>query len=63
MENYPKPIVKSCMKTIYNQMEDLIYKIHGNNENYELGFFIRIKHESKNYPVLITNSNLYKQIK
>ena len=34
MENYPKPIVKSCMKTIYNQMEDLIYKIHGNNENY-----------------------------
>ena len=55
MENYPKPISKKCSKTIFEQMENAIYKINVREGKYDICFFCHIKYENEKIPVLITN--------
>lgn len=55
MENYPKPISKKCSKTIFDQMENAIYKINEREGKYDIGFFCHIKYENEKIPVLIAN--------
>ena len=55
MENYPKPVTKDTHKKIMEYLDNSIYKIKGNDDQYGIGFFCNIKSHNKNIPVLITN--------
>ena len=60
MEIYPKPVTKQCIEKILEQMNNQIYIINENNENYETGYFCSIRYKEKNIsiPVLIINKYL-----
>ena len=63
MEKYLKPVTKSCAKKISDQMNNYLYKIEQKGGNYEIGYFIQIKEESKkSYLVLVTNPNVLEDI-
>ena len=47
MEAYLKPVPKPYAKKIYEQMENYLYRINEKEENYEIGYFIRLKDKKK----------------
>ena len=59
MVEYQKPITLKSARTIVVQMENYIYKIKDNEGNKGKGFFCHIKYENKNFPVLITSSDIF----
>ena len=63
MEQYLKPVTKSCAKKISDQMNNYLYKIEQKGGNYEIGYFIQIKEENKkSYLVLVTSPNVLEDI-
>ena len=63
MEQYLKPVTKSCAKKISDQMNNYLYKINQKGGNYEIGYFIQIKDENKkSYLVLVTSPNVLEDI-
>ena len=55
MENYPKPVTKETHKKISDYLDNSIYQIKGNENEYGIGFFCSLKYHNKNIFVLITN--------
>ena len=63
MEQYLKPVTKSCAKKISDQMNNYLYKINQKGGNYEIGYFIQIKDENKkSYLILVTSPNVLENI-
>ena len=63
MEEYLKPVPKSCTKKIYDQMENYLYRINEKEGNYEIGYFIRLKDKNKkSHLALVTSPNALKDI-
>ena len=63
MEQYLKPVTKSCAKKISDQMNNYLYKIEQKGGNYEIGYFIQIKEENKkSYLILVTSPNVLEDI-
>jgi len=59
MERYLKPVTKACTKKISEQMENYLYRINEKEENYEIGYFIRVKDKNnRSYLVLVTSQNV-----
>ena len=53
MKEYPKPLTKECIHKIFEQMNNLFYKINENDEKFDIGFFCFIKYQQSNIPALI----------
>ena len=62
MDNYPKSVTKSQTQIIFNQMNDSFYKIQGEDGEFGIGIFCKIKIKNKNILVLVTNYNLIDEI-
>lgn len=58
MEIYPEPITKQCIENILEQMNNTIYLINEQNENFESGIFCKIKYNEINIPIVIINRYL-----
>jgi hypothetical protein len=52
MEIYPEPITKQCIENILEQMNNTIYLINEQNENFESGIFCKIKYNEKIFLLL-----------
>ena len=64
MEDCFKQLVtKDCLTRIVDQMAYSICKIIKKERNYEIGFFIYIKYQSNNIPVLMTKYNIMEKNK
>ena len=53
---------KSCIKRIYEQMNNCFYKVITKDGNHEIGCFIHIKHGNKIYSILMTLINVLQYI-
>jgi hypothetical protein len=58
MEKYLKPVTRQCTQKIMEQMDNTIYKIIIEKDNFGIGFFCHIKIRNKKIPVLITNPEI-----
>ncbi len=56
MENFPKSISKEGIKKIYEQLDNLIYKISDKDNNLGIGFFCHITYKEIKIPVLIISN-------
>ena len=57
MKNFfPKSISKEGIKKIYEQLDNLIYKINEKDSNLGIGFFCYIKYKDKKIPALIISN-------
>ena len=63
MEAYLKPVPKPCAKKISEKTENYLYRINEIEENYEIGYFIRLKDKNnKSYLTLVTSPNVLRDI-
>ena len=58
MEKYPKSVSRQCSKVILDQMDNLICKINKKI----IGFFSKIKYNTKTIPILIANYQAIKEL-
>lgn len=58
MDEYPKPVSKSCIEKILNQMNNSIYKIKGKDGEFQIGIFCKLKFDKNIIFVLITTNKI-----
>ena len=58
MDEYPKPVSKSCIEKIFNQMNNSIYKIKGKDGEFQIGIFCKLKFDKNIIFVLITTNKI-----
>ena len=63
MESYSEPVTQNCTKIILEQMNNSIYKINKEENDFRTGIFCYIKYKNRNIPVLITNFDNINNIK
>ena len=55
MKNYSKSVKNQCHKKIFDQLENSIFQIKGNEGTYGIGFFSYIKCQKNKIPVVVAN--------
>jgi hypothetical protein len=53
MIEYPKPITKNCIKTIFEHMNNSIYLFNESKDKSNICFFTHIKFRNETIPVMI----------
>ena len=60
MNDYPKPVTFRCTEKILYQMNNSLYKIVENNNEFQICFFCHIKYKNENIPVIVANGIINK---
>ena len=61
MIEYPKPITKNCIKTIFEHMNNSIYLFNESKDKSSICFFTHIKFRNETIPVMISNSRIFNE--
>ena len=60
MNDYPKPVTFQCAEKLLYHMNNSLYKIVENNNEFQICFFCHIKYKNENIPVIVANGIINK---